>query len=201
MVAYPANAPFTLVDFPAMMGDVVSYFPLAYTRRDVLEGYAFEGGVYNGAVFVIALIGSLWRRRNLTRALRSATKLGVITVVFFVGMPFMAIPIVAGLGAAKWLVLWGPIYILARFPQMGYFPITGMSILEMDQIAAPLPIVVAAIRSLHPLFKYHGEVDAVPEVHPALPTTVDAASHDVDPVPDRVADEEVDFTDTQRSQW
>ncbi|KAJ7493895.1 hypothetical protein FB451DRAFT_1388032 [Mycena latifolia] len=161
-------------------------------RRDTLEWYALKGGVYSGAVFVIALIGSLWRRRNLTRALRSATKFGAITVAFFVGMPLMAIPIIAGLGAAKWLLYW----------VMGYFPITGMSILEMDQIAAPLPtVVIAAIRSFRPLFKHHGEVDAVPEVHLAVPTKVDAPPHAVDPLTGQVADEEVDVMDTQRFQW
>ncbi|KAJ7493905.1 hypothetical protein FB451DRAFT_1388042 [Mycena latifolia] len=199
------DVPFTLVDFPAMMGDMVSYFPQIYMRRDTLEWYALDVGVYSGAVFVTALISSLWRRRNLARALRSATKLGAMVAVF-VGMPLIAIPIIVGLGAAKWLVywvvLWGPIYILAWFPQMGYFPITGMSILEINHIAAPLPIVVvAAIRSLRPLFKHHGEVDAVPKEPSALPATVDADSHEVDPVPGRVADEEVDVTDTQKSQW
>ncbi|KAJ7493915.1 hypothetical protein FB451DRAFT_1164783 [Mycena latifolia] len=199
------DIPFMLVDFPAMMGDVVSYFPQIYMRRDMLQWYALESGVYSGAVFFIALIGSLWRRRNLTRALRFATKFGAITGALFVGMPLIAIPIVAGLGATKWLVyrpvLWGPIYTLAWFPQMGYFPITGMSIPEMDQIAAPLPIVVvAAIWSLRPLFKHHGEVDAVPKEPSALPTTVDAAPLvPVKPVPGRVAHEEVDLTDMQRS--
>jgi hypothetical protein len=45
-------------------------------------------------------------------------------------------------------------YILAWFPGMGFFPLTRMSVLEMNQIAPLLGIaVVAMIREFRPVWK------------------------------------------------
>jgi hypothetical protein len=53
----------------------------------------------------------------------------------------------AGLWFISWQLLWWPAYVVAFFPQLGYFPPTGISVLEMDQIVALLAVaVVAAIR-------------------------------------------------------
>ncbi|KAF7375818.1 hypothetical protein MSAN_00471700 [Mycena sanguinolenta] len=49
---------------------------------------------------------------------------------------------------AAWALLWGVQYIIAFFPEMGYFPITGMSVMDMDQLAALLGIgFIAAFRT------------------------------------------------------
>ncbi|KAJ7264783.1 hypothetical protein C8J57DRAFT_1308170 [Mycena rebaudengoi] len=62
------------------------------------------------------------------------------------------------MGGGQWLIywlgFWWPVYILAFFPQMGYFPLTGISLLEMDQIATVVAIsIVALIRSIRPFWK------------------------------------------------
>ncbi|KAF7358611.1 hypothetical protein MSAN_01199800 [Mycena sanguinolenta] len=47
-----------------------------------------------------------------------------------------------------WALLWAPQYILAFCPQMGFFPLTGTSVMDMDQLAALLSIgFIAALRS------------------------------------------------------
>jgi hypothetical protein len=54
----------------------------------------------------------------------------------------------------SWIIVWWPVYILAFFPQIGYFPPTNMSVFDMDQFAALLSIVVVAtIRIWGPIFK------------------------------------------------
>ncbi|KAF7358602.1 hypothetical protein MSAN_01198800 [Mycena sanguinolenta] len=55
---------------------------------------------------------------------------------------------------AYWVILWIPLYILAFFPQMGSFPITGLSITDMDQLATLLSIgFIAALRRGRHLWK------------------------------------------------
>jgi hypothetical protein len=54
---------------------------------------------------------------------------------------------------ALWVALWIPIYIFAFFPQMGYFPLTGISVLEMDQLAGLLGVaVIATLRSVQRIY-------------------------------------------------
>jgi hypothetical protein len=63
-------------------------------------------------------------------------------LVFLITWPFI------------WIIVWWPVYILAFFPQIGYFPPTNMSVFDMDQFAALLSIVVVAtIRIWGPIFK------------------------------------------------
>ncbi|KAJ7844565.1 hypothetical protein B0H13DRAFT_1908825 [Mycena leptocephala] len=196
------DIPFTLVEFPAIIGDILSYFPSVYTH-DYVRQYALVGAKFTGIVIAVIFLISLLRRRNLGRALRSASQSGATALGIWFSLPILAIPIFTALGAAKWLCywvcLWWPIYILAWFPQMGFFPISGISILEMDQIAAPLPIVVvAAIRTFGPLLKRRGGVIAAgPEEASVVPGafTVDANKR----VPAPVVDQEMDVTDTERS--
>ncbi|KAJ7844577.1 hypothetical protein B0H13DRAFT_1908835 [Mycena leptocephala] len=187
---------------PAIIGDILSYFPLVYTH-DYVRQYALVGAEFTGIVIAVIFLISLLRRRNLGRALRSASQSGATAAGIWFSLPVLAIPIFTALGAAKWLCywvcLWWPIYILAWFPQMRFFPISGISILEMDQIAAPLPIVVvAAIRIFGPLLKHRGGVIAAgPEEASAFPGafTVDANKG----VPAPVVDQEMDVTDIERS--
>ncbi|KAJ7260339.1 hypothetical protein B0H12DRAFT_380590 [Mycena haematopus] len=53
-----------------------------------------------------------------------------------------------------WSIFWVPFYILAFFPQMGSFPLTNMSVMDMDQLAASIGIgFIAAFRSARRIFK------------------------------------------------
>ncbi|KAJ7846550.1 hypothetical protein B0H13DRAFT_1907702 [Mycena leptocephala] len=143
---------------------------------------------FTGIGIAVIFLISLLRRRNLGRALRSASQSGATALGIWFSLPLLAIPIFTALGAVKWLC-----YL------MGFFPISGISILEMDQIAAPLPIVVvAAIRTLGPLLKHRGGVTAAgPEEASVVPGafTVDANKR----VPAPVVDQEIDVADTERS--
>ncbi|KAJ6461788.1 hypothetical protein C8R45DRAFT_1179052, partial [Mycena sanguinolenta] len=53
-----------------------------------------------------------------------------------------------------WVIFWPLLYILAFFPQMGSFPLTGMSVMDMYQLAALLGIgFIAAFRMGRRIFK------------------------------------------------
>ncbi|KAJ6461803.1 hypothetical protein C8R45DRAFT_1028013 [Mycena sanguinolenta] len=53
-----------------------------------------------------------------------------------------------------WAIFWPLLYILAFFPQMGSFPLTGMSVMDMDQLAALLGVgFIAAFRTGRRIFK------------------------------------------------
>ncbi|KAJ7251719.1 hypothetical protein C8J57DRAFT_1352317 [Mycena rebaudengoi] len=73
------------------------------------------------------------------------------------------------------LALWWPTYILALIPWAGYFPATGTSVLEMDQITSLLAVaIVAAIRIGRLIAKASPSADASTseehELAPLLPT-------------------------------
>ncbi|KAF7359777.1 hypothetical protein MVEN_00702500 [Mycena venus] len=143
--------PFTLADFPAMVIVAVSYIP----RLWVLGEFWLAGAVAAGIAFTVVFGCSAVRRRDVAYAFRSASAAGVGLALLVWLSPVFGAPL-AVIGAVKWfftwVVLWWPVYILAWFPRMGYFPPTGMSALDMDQIAAFLGIVaVATIRGLQPL--------------------------------------------------
>jgi hypothetical protein len=82
----------------------------------------------------------------------------VISVVPFVGFPIMVGVLMLGIATFIWVMLWvclfWLVYIEAFLPWLGYFPITGISLLEMDQVSAFLGVlVIAALRTLHPILK------------------------------------------------
>ncbi|KAJ7795806.1 hypothetical protein B0H14DRAFT_2917527 [Mycena olivaceomarginata] len=88
---------------------------------------------------------------------------GLISALKQVAVPLVCLPtsplVFPVVFEAPWLVMWvmswWPMYFLAFFPQIGYYPPSGISVLEMDQIAALLSVViVAAIHFLRPIFKY-----------------------------------------------
>ncbi|KAJ7674134.1 hypothetical protein B0H17DRAFT_1334986 [Mycena rosella] len=166
------DIPFTLVDFPAMAGVAASSLPGIYLSPE----YWLAAGIWSGVVVIVVFVSSLVRRRSLVRALRPTGWAALITAGTFSTLPILSIVPVAGMGAVKWVTYWvfawAPIYILAFFPQMGFFPLTGGSVLEMDQIAALLGIlVVAAIRTLRPIFKaVKPSADSSEEV-PLLPVS------------------------------
>ncbi|KAJ7120884.1 hypothetical protein C8R44DRAFT_786937 [Mycena epipterygia] len=102
--------------------------------------YWFWAGVITAATTAVWFLGSLWGRRTLRRAAWLATKAGFYTAAVSSGI--LSIPslylttVFALLWFGAWLIVWWPVYVLAFFPQLGYFPPTKMSVLEMDQMAA-----------------------------------------------------------------
>ncbi|KAF7358603.1 hypothetical protein MSAN_01198900 [Mycena sanguinolenta] len=126
---------FTSVDFPASLLDLITVLPEVYMSRDywiraALVGAALtalvraEGNVMSFSILVPGL------------ALFPTILLGCLFVI----------EVLQWLGL--WVVFWGPIHILAFFPQMGYFPLTKMSVMDVDQLAALLGIgFIAIIRS------------------------------------------------------
>ncbi|KAJ7872214.1 hypothetical protein B0H13DRAFT_2059512, partial [Mycena leptocephala] len=138
----------TLVDFPATAFLAVSYLPRLWMVRGYWEAAA--GGISAIALFFIA--SKFVQRPLLVHALWSGTTGAAAVVLLFALVPLFGAPQVV-VGAVEWfvarVVLWWPVYVLAWFPRMGYFPPTGISVLEMDQIAALLGIAsAAAIRGL-----------------------------------------------------
>ncbi|KAF8214511.1 hypothetical protein K438DRAFT_2008808 [Mycena galopus ATCC 62051] len=141
--------PFTTIDFPAVVLDAAVHMPELYISRDY---WIYNGGLC-AVVAVLAPVVNLLRRRNLIHALRSAGY-GLALLAFIAAVPLLALAALPVFGAMQWLsgwvMFWVPIYILAFFPQMGYFPLTGMSIVEMDQLAALLSVAfIAVLRSFH----------------------------------------------------
>ncbi|KAF7358591.1 hypothetical protein MSAN_01197600 [Mycena sanguinolenta] len=85
-------------------------------------------------------------------------------------------PLAAAVGGALecfgiWVILWGILYIFAFFPQMGSFPLTGMSVMDMDQLATLLSIgFIAALRSgRHILKALRNRTDSSPSTHELSP--------------------------------
>ncbi|KAJ7120846.1 hypothetical protein C8R44DRAFT_786882 [Mycena epipterygia] len=81
---------------------------------------------------------------------------------------------------ANWVIL-APLYIHTFFSQMGYFPLSGISVFEMDQIAALQVLgiaVVAASRSLRPIFKTVHVPANSHELEPMLPVSSAGTSSD-----------------------
>ncbi|KAJ6478277.1 hypothetical protein C8R45DRAFT_1006936 [Mycena sanguinolenta] len=110
-----------------------------------------------------------------------------ITTVFAVaipgGKPLVAGPVLIPLMVViyavvmvlLWLFLWGIVwpllYVLAFFPQLGFFPLTGTSVMDMDQLAALLGIgFIAAFRTWRRIFKaVRDRANSVASTHEHLP--------------------------------
>ncbi|KAJ7347800.1 hypothetical protein DFH08DRAFT_153441 [Mycena albidolilacea] len=159
---------FTLVDFLAVGTSVIS---IGFLSIGLLSsGYWIVVGYCTASVIPVTFIGTWVCRRNVRRALRWTAFAGAISVAIGVSMPLLVVPFVNGLIIGIWffcwIFLWWAVYILAFFPQLGYFPLTGMSVFEMDQMAALLGVVlVAAIRILRRIYKAkvkHSRSDSSP---------------------------------------
>ncbi|KAJ7695276.1 hypothetical protein B0H14DRAFT_3174878 [Mycena olivaceomarginata] len=174
------------VDFPATMGSAVSA---------VFQIWMFPGfWLATGAMFAFLFVCTMVQHHGMAGAFRSSayTALGSFALCSLVPLSGAYIAVQ---GTAKWvgfwLALWLPIYILAWFPTMGSFPPTGMSVLEMDQIAPLLGIVVVAmIRGFRPVWKArhfggHFSSDSSHELSPLLSRHSNSSA----------AGEEVDITD------
>ncbi|KAJ7891137.1 hypothetical protein B0H13DRAFT_2340633 [Mycena leptocephala] len=99
-------------------------------------------------IFILDVTQNEYSWKSALWGSTKAAALSSVTISPFVCFPCLTItPVWAAFGLILRLALWWPMYILAFFPQLPYFPITGISIREMDQITALLGVaVVAALR-------------------------------------------------------
>ncbi|KAJ7764802.1 hypothetical protein B0H16DRAFT_1454624 [Mycena metata] len=147
---------FTLVDFLALWTSVTSIGLLSTGLLS--SGYWMVVGYCTVSAILIMFISTWVCRQNVRRALRGTAFAGAISVAIGVSMPLLTLVLGNGLMIAIWfycwIFLWWAVYVLAFFPQMGYFPPTGMSVFEMDQMAALLGVVlVVVIRVLRRIYK------------------------------------------------
>jgi hypothetical protein len=138
------------IHFPANLGPLWSWGYLSY-------GYRWGMGIIL-AVTAVAFVHSLAKRRGLRGTLWSTARAGLFSTVIFWTLHIIWPLFFTGLFAVYLLSLsimfWWPVYILAFFPQLQFFPVSATSIFEMDQIAALLAvIVVTVIRIARPIFK------------------------------------------------
>lgn len=156
------------VDLPAVMGETIPSFLQIYRLKACQLSAAGVGGVATLAVF----LGCLVAVPNLQGILLAA--LAALGAAFSVAVGFLSVPILGiiwmlfmtgSYWGFIWVALWWPVYILAFFPQIRFFPPTTISVLEMDQIAALLGVsAVAAIRMLRAILKvFHPSAHSLPE--------------------------------------
>ncbi|KAJ6473833.1 hypothetical protein C8R45DRAFT_1077734 [Mycena sanguinolenta] len=138
---------FRAVDFPASLADVITLVPDIYTSRT----YWVLAGAVSAVVIVIALLEMIDAADLCVIAL--AIVLPAAALLPLIAVAFLSIVwILTWLGL--WVVCWVPIYILAFFPKMGDFPLTNMSVTDMDQLATLLGVgFIAAFRSGRRIFK------------------------------------------------
>ncbi|KAF7367160.1 hypothetical protein MSAN_00975800 [Mycena sanguinolenta] len=140
---------FVLVDVPDITIDAMTSLTDMYFSRDywlvlapcvVLLGF-------------IRLVAGRWNPALGGLVLGSAA-LPLLMAVCLVGVGLILLVL--------WVMLWGPLYIVAFFPQLGSFPLTGISVSERNQLAALLGIgVIAAFRSGRRISKaFHGRADS-----------------------------------------
>ncbi|KAJ6511210.1 hypothetical protein C8R45DRAFT_1162842 [Mycena sanguinolenta] len=124
----------TLVDVPLPISLTVKIVPVLYMSR-----WYWLIAVHITTVLAFAIPGG---KPLLAGA-----------VLFLLGM-VIDVVVMVSLWLFLWGLLWPLLYILAFFPRMGSFPLTGMSVMDMDQLAALLGIgFIAAFRTERRIFK------------------------------------------------
>ncbi|KAJ7493914.1 hypothetical protein FB451DRAFT_1491471 [Mycena latifolia] len=160
--------------------DVVlgTHFPASITTQWKVfpTRYWIWAGTITGAVIAVVFVWEISKQRTLRRVPWDTIIAGSVSAVP-VSFPRLYLAFMDTMWFMGWVVFWWPVYILAFFPEMGYFPITGISVLEMDQIAALLDVaVVAAIRILRTIVKAirppeDSDSTSLHEVAPLLPVS------------------------------
>ncbi|KAJ7279916.1 hypothetical protein C8J57DRAFT_1301114 [Mycena rebaudengoi] len=151
------GVPVTLVDFPASLW--------VYLAPDYWVMVLGTTGIVAIIVFVASMVHSVVWGRNQGHVLNWIASAGMFSLAAalfkFVYVAVFPICILGGIWVCSWIVIWWPVHILAFFPQIGYSPPSGISVLEMDQFAGFLGVaIVAAVRSLRPVFKsLHSSTD------------------------------------------
>ncbi|KAJ7292137.1 hypothetical protein C8J57DRAFT_1274683, partial [Mycena rebaudengoi] len=148
------------IHFPANLGPLWSWGYLSY-------GYRWGVGI-TLAVTAVAFVYSLAKRRGLRGTLWFTARAGLIPTAIFwtlhIIWPLFFTGVFTFTLLSLSIVFWWPVYILAYFPQLQFFPVSGTSIFEMDQIAALLAVVVVTlIRIARPIFKSVRSVRAAAE--------------------------------------
>ncbi|KAJ7336941.1 hypothetical protein DFH08DRAFT_813245 [Mycena albidolilacea] len=141
--------------FPANIG--------AFCFQIVWDRPSFFNVFYVGVGCVMALLaissmirmiqGDAFRHTLGTALLIGFMFAAALFCTLFSGCVLVTI-LVGGIWIFYWIFIWLPAYILAFFPQTGhFFPVTAISPLEIEQIAAVVSVaVVAAIRTLRRIF-------------------------------------------------
>ncbi|KAF7366065.1 hypothetical protein MVEN_00482700 [Mycena venus] len=150
----------TTADVPAFIGYAASPLLGAYYSKDYWTRFA---ATISGTVITIVFLVSLGRRRGgLRPALRTTACTVLIMAGIFYVLPiffffFFAVAVGTVVWVVCWTIAWWFIYILAFFPQVGFFPPTKITVLEMDQMVVLLGILaVAAIRIVRSILKVDG---------------------------------------------
>ncbi|KAJ7208149.1 hypothetical protein C8J57DRAFT_1402964 [Mycena rebaudengoi] len=156
------------------------YFPAEVTLPS-LELYASAGywqccSVVTAAVTIAVSLRQLVAGEDRRAQLEFTIAAGLLSLACVLCFPLAEI----GFCIVMWawmvcLALWWPTYILALIPWAGYFPATGTSVLEVDQITSLLAVaIVAAIRIGRLIAKASPSADASTseehELAPLLPT-------------------------------
>ncbi|KAJ7796809.1 hypothetical protein B0H14DRAFT_2913456, partial [Mycena olivaceomarginata] len=175
-ISYPAadigrHFPFTAVDVPGLVGERITGLTKVYADQRYWMGM----GKISAAISGISFVETLVNRSELIVALQAAVIGAVAPAVAFVGYPVFGWGLLIVGCTIMWALLWVCffwfVYIQAFSPWLGYFPLTGISLREMDQISAFLGVlVIAALRTLHSILKmrsYEG-TDGMYELTPLL---------------------------------
>ncbi|KAJ7900430.1 hypothetical protein B0H13DRAFT_2029121, partial [Mycena leptocephala] len=136
-----------------------------------------SAGIWLGQLTALPL--PLFRWHNLLRIVRFARlwlqSTGIWLGVLCIAPPLLGMVLLLSVATLRWLCswvfLWGPIYILAFCPQMGLFPVSGISVWEMDQIAALAGVAfIAAFRSFRRILEAaHPSSDSPSSSHELAP--------------------------------
>ncbi|KAF8179516.1 hypothetical protein K438DRAFT_1977225 [Mycena galopus ATCC 62051] len=168
--------PFTAVDMPGFLGEVTISLPQIYAIRE----YWMITGMVSAIVSLISFVATLLNGHKLIAALSATVACAVAPVALFVGFPIGCAGFVIVIGMIKWVLLWvcffWLVYIQGFLPSRGYFPLTGMSLLDMDQISAFCGVlVIAALRTLYPILKTLRHEESAEERHELTPLLTDPA--------------------------
>ncbi|KAF7333439.1 hypothetical protein MVEN_02359900 [Mycena venus] len=135
-----------LVDFPSWV--LVSFIEV-YSSLELWKSWRWMA-IITGVLLLVVFLYTLVVDRSLESSLQ---RVAAVVVCLPLGILLHPAMLEAG-WLLMWVVCWWPMYFLSFFPQIGYYPPSGISVLEMDQIAALLAVAaVAAIRVLRPIFK------------------------------------------------
>ncbi|KAJ6550600.1 hypothetical protein DFH09DRAFT_1168574 [Mycena vulgaris] len=169
---------FTDIDSPVLFLSLKDISPLKILEAYLSRDYWIIAGMSTASATCFGLVVRIARRRNLRSALIVSATVGFVSGVLFVCAPLSVAVMIALLYGMLWsggrVSSWPVVYISAFFPRGGYFPLTGISVLEMDQMAALLAVVaVAVIRGYKSILRLKRSRNAPgdSEFHPLLPIT------------------------------
>ncbi|KAJ7816431.1 hypothetical protein B0H14DRAFT_3743930 [Mycena olivaceomarginata] len=146
--------PFTAVDLPGIVGENI----IALLRLYAIREYWMMIGIFSATSSLISLVVHLVDRSELIVALHAAVIGAAVPAVLLVGYPifgggFLMVGCTIA-WAMRWVCFFWFVYIQAFLPWLGYFPLTGISLRELDQISAFLGVlVIATLRTLHSILK------------------------------------------------